>query len=108
MWLIVELRRGDIAQTWAITQSKEAAYKALYQLMNSFDQDAKSWWKVIQAVDDDVQLVASKNYYVAMRVDWEDDNEFEFVKLFEDLQNIPDYIRHDRDIWVDRVRYNPN
>lgn len=109
MWLVVELRRGDIAQTWAMTFSKDAAYRQMQEFMDNLHDDSTSWWKVVWVEDQVIhQPIGGKTYYVGIKVNWEDDNKFEFVRIFDGASNIPASVRNDENVWVDMVRYNPN
>lgn len=109
MWLVIELRLGDIAQTWAMTQTKSAAYQEMQELMDNLHNDDTSWWKIIYAEDPVIiNPISGEKYYVAINVDWATDNKCEFVRIFDQLCYIPHEVRHSQSIWVDQVRFNPN
>ena len=108
MYLVVELRRGDIVQTWAVCLSLNGAYSRLAAIQAHVLNDTRSWWKVVYVpTPGDIQVVEDRHLYVAVSVDWEGDNEFSFVGLFDQIELAPPIIRDDADVWIDQVCVSP-
>jgi hypothetical protein len=104
MYLVVELRRGDIVQTWAATLTHEGAYSRLAAIQAHVMNDTRSWWKIVYVPNPlGIHLVEGNHYYIAVSVDWEEDNDFAFVGMFDQLELAPPNIRDNADIWVDQV-----
>lgn len=105
MYLVVELRRGDIAQTWAVAQSLETARERVGSLMAGAIDNLTSWWKIVEFDAPAMHLQDGTQVYVAVKVNWEEDNEIEVYGLYEQLELIPDGFRGDDDVWIDQVAY---
>ena len=107
MYAIVELRRGDIVQTWALTRSWEVATERLAALMSNLPPAATrlSWWKIVDfdMPDNLFNVAVGTLLYAAVEVDWEDDNETRVVGVFDQLERIPRDVHDSDDIWIDHV-----
>ena len=102
MFLVIELRRGDIAQTWALTATRDAAVHRLAALMR---EDATSWWKILE-IDTPSWMTNSPpgaQFWVAVEVDYEDDNEIRFLSLVDQFEMLPFDVRNSDDAWIDSV-----
>jgi hypothetical protein len=102
MWIVVEFRRGDIAQTWGIYASKNNAVNKLMHLMDMFADSSSSWWKILE-VDVDIPMNRNTQYYVAIRMDWEDENDLEFIGVYDQMDMIPEHDRNDATVWIDTL-----
>lgn len=107
MYAIVELRRGDIVQTWALTRSWEVATEHLATLMSNLPPNATrlSWWKIVDfdMPDNLFNMPVGTLLYTAVEVDWEDDNEARVVGVFDQLERVPQDVHDADDVWIDRV-----
>ena len=102
MYLVVELRRGDILQTWALTRTREVAVARLAALMRP---DATSWWKILE-VDMPPWMINSPEgaqFWVALEVDYEEDNEVRFLEIVDQLELMTPDVRNGDDTWIDSV-----
>ncbi len=102
MWIVVEFRRGDIAQTWGIYSIKNNALNKLHHLMDMFAESSSSWWKILE-VEPQIPLNRNTQYYVAIRMDWEDENDLEFVGVYEQMDLIAEHDRNDATVWIDTL-----
>ncbi len=114
MYALLELRRGDIVQTWALTRSWEVATQHLASLMSNLPPAATrlSWWKIVEfdMPDNLFNVPVGTLLYTAVEVDWEDDNEVRIVGVFDQLERVPQEVHESEDIWIDHVRligFNP-
>ena len=102
MFLVIELRRGDIVQTWALTETREAAVHRLGSLMRP---DATSWWKILE-VETPQWMRNSPDgalFWVAVEADYEEDNEIRFLEIADQLELMPLDVRNSEDTWIDSV-----
>lgn len=104
MWAVCELRRGDIAQTYALCSNKNVAYLRLAQLMEQYNHPY-SWWKIIEvspnAWNPNVQV--GDLCKVAIWCNWEDDNQIEVVRIFTMNENVPADLLENAFVWIDEV-----
>ena len=108
MYLVVELRRGDIVQTWAATLTREGAYSRLAAIQANLMNDSRSWWKVVYIPNpEEMNILEGNHYYIAVSVDWEEDNAFSFVGIFDQIELAPPNIRDNADVWIDQVCVSP-
>jgi hypothetical protein len=102
MFLVVELRRGDIVQSWALTQNRETAVNRLSALMR---EDSTSWWKILE-IDIPEYMLNSPDgtqFWTAVEVDYEEDNEIRFLAIVDQYELFPPDIRNSDDTWIDSV-----
>ena len=102
MFLVVELRRGDIAQTWALTATRELAVLRLAALMR---EDSTSWWKILEIETPEWMANSpdGRQFWVAVEVDYDDDNELHFLSLVDQFELLPFDVRNSDDAWIDSV-----
>lgn len=106
MWVVCELRRGDILMTHALCPTKMLAFGRLMDKMETNPyQDV--WWKILEVPPNAVHtpMIAGTLYKVAVWCDWEEDNATRVVGIFDENEPIPDNLREDELIWVDQVRF---
>lgn len=102
MYLVVELRRGDILQTWALCERRDTALQRLSTLMRP---DVTSWWKILE-IDTPAWMQNSPDgtqFWVALEVDYEDDNEVRFLEIADQFELLPFDVRNSDDSWIDSV-----
>ena len=102
MWIVVEFRRGDIAQTWGLFSNKNNAVNRMLHLMDMFDQCENSWWKLLE-IHPEQPVNRNVPAYVVVRMNWEDENELEFVGIYDQMDLIPEDDRNDPYIWIDSL-----
>lgn len=102
MYLVVELRRGDILQTWALTTTREVAVQRMATLMRP---DATSWWKILEVEMPPWMINSAEGaqFWVALEVDYEDDNEVRFLEIADQFELLPFDVRNSDDSWIDSV-----
>lgn len=104
MWAVMELRRGDILQTYAVYRDKQHAELRMIQLMNQYNHP-DSWWKLADVPNDVVNpnVDVNQSCKIAVWCNWEDDNAIQILGIYTLEQEIPEEVQMDDDVWVDEV-----
>lgn len=101
MWAVVELRRGDIVQTYGVYVNRHPADMRMVQLMHQYHHN-DSWWKVVTVPNELINPNVEINdlFRIAVRCNWDDDNAIEVVGMYTMQQHLPE---EDAYVWTDEV-----
>lgn len=104
MWAVIELRRGDIIQTYGVYANQHPAEMRLIQLMNQYNHP-DSWWKIVMVPNEVLNPNVDINQMckIAVWCNWEDDNSIQVLGMYTLEQEIPQEIQMDELAWVDEV-----
>jgi hypothetical protein len=97
MFAVIELRRGDIAQSWAVCEHYIDACHRLYNLMTTISTPT-SWWKIVE-----FNTNAIAPFYIVINVEWESDNQVTVLGCYQTLDMIPNNYRNSNRYWIDWV-----
>jgi hypothetical protein len=97
MFAVIELRRGDIAQTWAVCEQYNDACHKLSSLM-AIISIPTSWWKIVE-----FNTNAIAPFYIVINVEWDSDNMVNVLGCYQMLNMIPNNYRNSNCYWIDWV-----
>lgn len=83
IYIVVQLRCGDMVSMHRMFTDKSKAYKYLSNVKDT----ETSWWKVVQF---EMNAILDKEYDVVLRVNWEKSNRATIEEIYDHGYDIPD------------------